>query len=87
MHVINGFCPHSGGGATAANQAWSFTGAPAGVIIVGFYAAGAEGEMTHHGTAIHAHAVVPAGETRITGHVDSLTVGAGATLMLPVPPR
>jgi acetolactate decarboxylase len=88
MHVINGFCPHSEGEATTANQPWTFTGAPpARVSIVGFYATGSEGEMTHHGTAIHAHAVVPTDAGRITGHVDALAVSAGATLMLPAAPR
>jgi acetolactate decarboxylase len=84
MHVINGFCPHSGGEAAQANQPWTFAGAPAAhVTIVGFYAGGSEGEMTHHGTAIHAHALVRLDAERITGHVDAMTVAPGAVLMLP----
>jgi acetolactate decarboxylase len=88
MHVINGFCPHSGGEAEAARQPWTFAGAPATrATIVGFYAAGSEGEMTHHGTAIHAHAIVTMDAGPVTGHVDAMTVGPGAVLMLPAPPR
>lgn len=88
MHVINGFCPHSGGEAAFANQPWKFTGAiPIRAEIVGFYAEGSEGDMTHHGTAIHAHAIVSTQKGRITGHVDSLVAQAGATLLLPIAAR
>lgn len=47
------------------------------------FARGAEGVLTHHGTAIHAHALVETTSGMITGHVDALGVSRGAVLLLP----
>lgn len=85
MHVVNGFCPHGGGELSEANQPWRFAGAPpARTSIVGFFASGAEGVMTHHGTAIHAHAIFETDAGMVTGHVDAMRLAPGAVLLLPV---
>lgn len=85
MHVINGMCPMSGDARGARDgQPWQFTlAAPARGRIVGFFARDSAGEITHHGTSIHAHALLELDETRLTGHVEGLTVAAGAIVRVP----
>lgn len=88
LHVINGYCPHSGGDASDANKPWTFTTtARTPAKIVGFFAKNSEGVMTHHDTTIHAHAIIRLGEGPLTGHVDSFAVHAGVTLVLPTAPQ
>ncbi|MFG0285943.1 MAG: acetolactate decarboxylase [Phycisphaerales bacterium JB039] len=87
MHVINGFCPHSSGEAAAGREPRRIAlTEPTPVTIVGFYASDAQGLLTHHGTAMHAHALVDGDGGRVTGHVDSVEIQAGATLRLPDAP-
>lgn len=84
IHVINGFCPRSGKETTPGNEPWRLRlSAPTRVIIVGFFASDSEGVMTHHGTAMHAHALLDAKGRRITGHVDEIAFDDGAVLRLP----
>lgn len=88
MHVVNGYCPHGEGNASESNLPWKFSGEPPeDTSIVGFFAEGAGGVLTHHGTAIHAHAIVGAPEGTLTGHVDAMGVGRGAVLLLPAGSR
>ncbi|MBL8889002.1 MAG: acetolactate decarboxylase [Planctomycetaceae bacterium] len=54
--------------------------------VVGIFAQGATGKLTHPGSSLHAHVIYEhesAGQ--ITGHLESLEVAAGAVLRLPVP--
>lgn len=85
MHVINGACPMSGDPPSDRDgQPWQFTlAAPARGRIVGFFARDSAGEITHHGTSIHAHALLELDGTRLTGHVEGLTVAAGAIVRVP----
>jgi acetolactate decarboxylase len=83
LHVINGFCPVSTP-APAEAEPWRWTMADRqAVTVIGFYAPDSAGVMTHHGTALHAHAVVPRDGRTIAGHVDRLRIGAGMTLRVP----
>jgi hypothetical protein len=85
MHVINGVCPMAGAGDEAGPHA-PFRlrlDHPTRGRLIGFYATGREGEMTHHGTRTHAHAVVEYGGRAITGHVESVSVAAGAAVRVP----
>ena len=81
MHVARGVCPHGASDPEHAPDIWRGTGAR--VRVVGFYAPGKAGVMTHHGTALHAHAMASSGSTKAMGHVDTLVVGPGARLFLP----
>ncbi len=82
-HVIRGQCAHAGAGATEpAIPPDRFSRAHAQATLVGFYAGGAEGALTHHGSATHVHVVIH-GEPPLSGHVDSVTIVAGAVLRLP----
>ena len=84
MHVINGFCPHGSGEVTVGREPLRIMLAePTPVSIIGFYAEGAQGILTHHGTSIHAHALLDAPEGRMTGHIDSVEVADHAVLRLP----
>lgn len=80
LHVTRGACPH--GTTTPATEPWRWS-APAGarVQLVGFFAPGRAGTLTHHGTAFHLHAVVtmPDGST-MNGHVDSFRLAPGASV-------
>jgi hypothetical protein len=58
---------------------WQFTlEAPVYGRIVGFFARDSAGEITHHGSSIHAHALLDVDGTRLTGHVERLAFGPGA---------
>jgi len=39
--------------------------------------------MTHHGTSIHAHAVLTIDGNTVTWHVDQVSVTPGMTLRVP----
>jgi hypothetical protein len=89
MHVARGVCPHGASDPEHQPDIWRNDPAHGAVAarIVGFFAPGQAGVMTHHGTAIHAHAMVSTGTgTKAMGHVDSLVVGPGARLLLPASP-
>jgi acetolactate decarboxylase len=81
VHVIRGDCPHA---PDAAIPAWRWE-APAAteVVLVGFYAPGAPGILTHHGTDFHLHAVAQdtAGHT-VAGHVDAFELLPGARVFV-----
>lgn len=84
LHVINGYCPHATDPATQSAQPWQWSSeTPSEVVIVGFYAENAAGLMTHHGTNVHAHAILDVDGTTITGHIDHVIVEPGMTLRLP----
>lgn len=65
MHVIAGACPI----ATPSGPApWRFDGPAEEVTLVGFYAEGAAGRLTHHTHSSHLHAVTARG----AGHLDDV---------------
>lgn len=82
VHVVAGACPH----ATPDADAWRLTlegGAP--IRIVGVFAAGRAGDLTHHGTRIHLHAIFDHEGRPATAHIDSLTLEPGALLQIAMP--
>lgn len=78
LHVIAGACPIAN---PSGPPPWRHSGAFDAVEIVGFFAEGAAGRLTHHTHSSHLHAIV--GE--VMGHLDNLTLEAGALLLLPAP--
>lgn len=86
VHVARGACPH--GATTPATEPWRWS-APAGaeVRIVGFFAPGQAGVMTHHGTSFHLHALARTQGGPFTGHVDALALEPGATVVVGGAPR
>lgn len=84
IHVINGFCPMATDPASVDAEPWRWTSDdPTAATIVGFYAADSAGVMTHHGTSVHAHALLELDGRMTTGHVDQFSVSPGATLRIP----
>ncbi len=84
VHVINGECPMAGGGESGPTAPWRLRlGAPAKARLVGIYANGREGEMTHHGSSAHMHVLIERDGHVITGHVESARVDAGAAVRVP----
>jgi hypothetical protein len=86
LHVICGACPMKPGGRIGDDEApWrrGFDG-PTQTRIVGFYAPDSVGNLTHPGTAIHAHALLTLDGRLITGHVERLGMDTNAVLKIPV---
>jgi hypothetical protein len=75
LHVLAGACPIA---TPSGPPPWRWRGACDQVELVGFFAAGAEGSLTHHGRQSHLHAV--AGE--VMGHLDEVALEE-AVLLLP----
>ncbi len=81
-HVIAGSCPMSGmpGGA----DPWRTSiDEPVQATLVGFFAKGQDGIMTHHGSSAHMHIIMDKSGRTITAHVDDVVVAAGSVLRLP----
>jgi hypothetical protein len=84
LHVVNGFCPHGADPGSVDAEPWRWSGEHAGrTTIVGIFARDAAGVLTHHATAVHAHAILTLDGRVVTGHIDTLRVPAGAILRLP----
>ena len=83
-HVIRGECPHGTAVAVGSATPDRFSRLDTSATLVGFFAEGAEGILTHHGSTTHVHVVIQ-GEPSLSGHVDSVSISAGATLRLPAP--
>jgi hypothetical protein len=84
FHVVNGYCPHGVDPGLAGAQPWRWAGDHVGpMLIVGFFARGAVGVLTHHGASIHAHVVLRLDGEMMTGHLDALRIPSGAVLRLP----
>ena len=83
LHVVRGACPHDE--ATPGSEpARLAVEPPATVRLVGFFAPGREGVMTHHGTALHVHVLAQvAPGRRAMGHLDEAVVLAGAKVLVP----
>lgn len=85
IHVINGACIIANPDLPPEHQPWRWSagGVPVRATIVGFYAPDAAGVMTHHGTAIHAHAIIERDGEVITGHVERFAMPARGTIGFP----
>ena len=75
LHVIAGACPIANPDGPAP---WRFDGPAEEVTLVGFFAEGAAGRLTHHNHSSHLHAST--GE--VVGHLDDVQL-RGARLFLP----
>lgn len=85
MHVVNGACPmRPGVRLTSDMQPWRHQiDRPSSARIIGFYAADSVGDLTHPGTAVHAHAIMTVNGRTVTGHVERMAVAPGSILRLP----
>ena len=80
LHVIAGDCPVANPDGA---PPWRHEAAGVDVELVGFLVEGAAGRLTHHTGITHLHAL--AGE--VSGHLEDVSLEAGATLMLPSSPE
>ncbi|HEB60574.1 MAG TPA: hypothetical protein ENJ06_02000 [Phycisphaeraceae bacterium] len=84
LHVINGYCPIRIDPATMDVKPWRLSVTnKTDVVIFGYYAPNSAGVLTHHGTSIHAHALIRKKGRTLTGHVDQVTVEPGMILKIP----
>jgi hypothetical protein len=80
LHALDRSCPIAN---PDGPPPWRFDGAAEGVLV-GFYAEGAEGRITHRGSRTHMHAIARTSEGReVSGHVDAVEIEPGAVLYLP----
>jgi hypothetical protein len=81
IHVLDRSCPiaHPDG-----PPPWRLRGARAEGVLVGVYAEGQGGVLTHHSQRSHLHAILrlPDG-SRVSGHLDSVQIEPGARLQIP----
>lgn len=83
LHVLDGSCPVA---RPDGPPPWRWEGGGARGGLVGVYAEGQGGVMTHHGQRLHLHAVVVDPDGRVlSGHVDDVALGEGSSLFLPAP--
>lgn len=84
-HVINGYCPmnQNADGGSAENQPVRLTGVVGSGKLIGIYAEDSAGELTHHGTSMHAH-VLTESSPKMVAHVEGVALAPGAKLRLPV---
>lgn len=82
-HSLKGEAPKPGGHSHADHDRLVVTksSAKAKGQLVGFFSTSHHGVFTHMGENTHFHVVLPA--EKQMGHVDSVTLKAGATLLLP----
>lgn len=84
LHVIAGACPIAN---PAGEPPWRYSAAtPIKGRLVGFHAVNQDGVMTHHGSDVHLHAIVPDEDGTLTGHVDHVdhvVMEPGGLLRLP----
>lgn len=82
-HVIAGSCPVAG--TTGENtDPWRLSIAePVKATLVGFFASGNAGVMTHRGSRVHMHVVMIRREQTMTAHVEHVELAAGGVLRLP----
>lgn len=59
----------------------------ADATLVGTYAAGAAGDVTHMGSDTHVHIIVEHEGRTLTGHAESIGVVAGSKLRIPAATR
>ena len=87
LHVIRGACPiHSrrnGIELDEKNRPYHGHHELLAGRLLGVFAKDAAGNLTHQGTSTHMHAVYSKKGTCFTGHVESVGVAKGATLLLP----
>lgn len=80
-HVIAGSCPIAN---PEGDAPWSFTlEKPTAGLLVGFYAEGQDGVMTHHGDKTHTHVVFDQDGRTVTAHADHAAVAPGAVVRVP----
>lgn len=80
-HVVNGMCPMRATPTSEQAPVRLHFARPIGTVV-GIFAEGRGGVLTHHGASTHMHVVVP-GDTTHMGHVESVALVAGSTLLLP----
>lgn len=76
LHVVAGACPVAD---PTGPPPWRHAGGPAEVELVGVFAEGAAGRLTHHTHRSHLHAIT----AEAMGHLDEVALDAGAVLSLP----
>lgn len=81
LHVIDGSCPIAN---PQGNPPWRWSGEAVRGVVVGVYAEGQAGVLTHHARDSHLHAVLHTADgLKVSGHVDELALGDDVSLLLP----
>jgi alpha-acetolactate decarboxylase len=82
LHVLDHSCPIAN---PEGPPPWRYYGENVTGTLVGIYAEGQAGTLTHHGQNFHLHAVIRTEDgTTVSGHMDEVALGTDAQLFLPV---
>lgn len=83
-HVINGYCPMNPNAdvGSAENQPVRLNGVAGNGKLIGIYAENSAGELTHHGSSMHAHVLMESSPATVA-HVEEVALAPGAKLRLP----
>ncbi len=84
-HVINGYCPmdQNTDHGSAENQPIRLAGVGGRGKLIGTYAENSAGELTHHGSSMHAHVLMESSPATVA-HVEGVALTPGAKLRLPL---
>ncbi len=83
LHVLNGACPFASPPPAPEQMPYRAALDQTPVLLVGVYAEGHAGVLTHHGSSSHVH-VLTRGALPTVGHVDGLRLIDGAVLRVSV---
>lgn len=78
LHVLHRSCPIA---RPNGPPPWTLDATDTPAVLIGFYADGSAGTLTHHGRRSHIHALVPGLD--VSGHLDAASLLSGTRLYLP----
>lgn len=76
LHVLGGACPYANPDLPPETAPFRATITNMPVRLVGFYAEGMQGRLTHHGSNTHVHVLTQDGDP-IVAHVESFVLASG----------
>jgi hypothetical protein len=82
LHVLNGVCPYAADDLPPENDPFRLVSSHEHGLVVGFFAEGMGGVLTHFGDRNHSH-VLLLGDELMVGHLDGGVFKAGSILRIP----
>ncbi|MAE28666.1 MAG: hypothetical protein CMJ87_06735 [Planctomycetes bacterium] len=83
LHVLNGMCPYAADELPPENDPFRLASSHEHGLVVGFFADGLGGVLTHFGDRNHSHVLI-LGDDPVVGHFDGGVFRAGSILRLPL---
>jgi hypothetical protein len=83
LHVLNGMCPYATENLPPENDPFHLASSHEHGLVVGFFADGQGGVLTHFGDRNHSHVLI-LGDDPVVGHFDGGVFKAGSLLRVPL---